>query len=55
MFNLGHCPHLDRFFQEHPFIHLSSFGGAALGRVAALAMFDQVADPRPSTLQLSPC
>ncbi|MGQ9502970.1 MAG: aspartate aminotransferase family protein [Anaerolineae bacterium] len=40
-----HRPHLDRFFQEHPFIHLSSFGGAALGCVAALAMFDQITAP----------
>ena len=40
-----HRPHLDRFFQQHPFIHLSSFGGAALGCVAALAMFDQITAP----------
>lgn len=40
-----HRPHLDRFFQQHPFIHLSSFGGAALGCVAALAMFDQITEP----------
>jgi putrescine aminotransferase len=40
-----HRPHLDRFFQENPFIHLSSFGGAALGCVAALAMLDQIAEP----------
>lgn len=40
-----HRPHLDRFFQENPFIHLSSFGGAALGCVAALAMLDQITEP----------
>jgi len=40
-----HRPHLDRFFQENPFVHLSSFGGAALGCVAALAMLDQIAEP----------
>ncbi len=40
-----HRPHLDAFFQENPFIHLSSFGGAALGCVAALAMLDQIAEP----------
>jgi len=40
-----HRPHLDTFFQENPFIHLASFGGAALGCVAALAMFDQITEP----------
>jgi len=39
-----HRPHLDAFFQENPFIHLSSFGGAALGCVAALAMLDQITE-----------
>jgi len=36
---------LDRFFREHPFVHLSSFGGADLGCVAALALLDQVSQP----------
>jgi putrescine aminotransferase len=40
-----HRPHLDKFFQENPFIHLSSFGGAALGCVAALAMIEQITEP----------
>jgi putrescine aminotransferase len=40
-----HRPHLDQFFLANPFIHLSSFGGAALGCVAALAMFDQITEP----------
>ncbi len=40
-----HRPHLDAFFQENPFIHLSSFGGAALGCVAALAMLDHITAP----------
>ncbi|MGD1995390.1 MAG: aspartate aminotransferase family protein [Anaerolineae bacterium] len=40
-----HRPHLDEFFQENPFIHLSSFGGAALGCVAAMAMLDQITEP----------
>ena len=40
-----HRPHLDVFFQHNPFIHLSSFGGAALGSVAALAMLDQITEP----------
>jgi putrescine aminotransferase len=40
-----HRPHLDRFFEENPFIHLASFGGAALGCVAALAVLDQITEP----------
>lgn len=40
-----HRPHLDAFFQANPFIHLSSFGGAALGCVTALAMLDQITEP----------
>ena len=40
-----HRPHLDAFFQQNPFIHLSSFGGAALGCVAAMAMLDQTTEP----------
>jgi len=36
---------LDAFFQKHPFIHLSSFGGAELGCVASLAMLDQITEP----------
>ncbi len=40
-----HRAHLDAFFQQNPFIHVSSFGGAALGCVAALAMLDQITEP----------
>lgn len=40
-----HRPHLDEFFQENPFVHLSSFGGAELGCVAALAMLEQITEP----------
>ncbi len=40
-----HRPHLDRFFQENPFIHLSSFGGADLGCVAALVVLDETSRP----------
>jgi putrescine aminotransferase len=40
-----HRPHLDRFFQDNPFVHLASFGGAALGCVATLAMLDQITEP----------
>jgi acetylornithine/succinyldiaminopimelate/putrescine aminotransferase len=40
-----HRPHLDAFFQENPFIHFSSFGGSALGCVAALATLDQISEP----------
>ena len=38
-------PHLDAFFQAHPFVHLSAFGGAELGCVAAMAMLDQITEP----------
>ncbi len=38
-------PHLDAFFQEHPFAHLSSFAGSDLGCVCALAMLDQTTEP----------
>jgi len=37
--------HLDTFFRRHPFIHLSSFGGAELGCVAALAMLEETTSP----------
>jgi acetylornithine/succinyldiaminopimelate/putrescine aminotransferase len=40
-----HRPHLDVFFQKNPFIHVASFGGSALGCVAALAALDQIAEP----------
>jgi acetylornithine/succinyldiaminopimelate/putrescine aminotransferase len=40
-----HRPHLDQFFRENPFIHHSSFSGAALGCVAALATLDQITAP----------
>jgi len=40
-----HRPHLDVFFQENPFIHVASFGGSALGCVAALATLDQITQP----------
>jgi len=38
-------PHLDAFFQEHPFVHASAFGGAELGCVAAMTMLDQITEP----------
>ena len=36
---------LHAFFDEHPFIHVSTFGGAELGCVAALAVLDVVEAP----------
>jgi putrescine aminotransferase len=33
------------FFDEHPFVHVSTFGGAELGCVAALAVLDQIEAP----------
>jgi len=38
-------PHLGTFFQEHPFVHVSAFGGAELGCVAAMATLDQITEP----------
>ncbi len=34
-----------RFFDEHPFVHISTFGGAELGCVAALAVLDVIEAP----------
>jgi len=36
---------LHAFFDDHPFIHISTFGGAELGCAAALAVLDIVEDP----------
>ena len=33
------------FFAEHPFVHISTFGGAEVGCVAALATLDVIAAP----------
>ncbi|HEX9258532.1 MAG TPA: aminotransferase class III-fold pyridoxal phosphate-dependent enzyme [Acidimicrobiales bacterium] len=34
-----------RFFDDHPFVHISTFGGSELGCVAALAVLDVVESP----------
>jgi acetylornithine/succinyldiaminopimelate/putrescine aminotransferase len=36
---------LHRFFDDHPFVHVSTFGGAELGCVAALAVLDTIEAP----------
>lgn len=36
---------LHRFFDDHPFVHVSTFGGAELGCVAALSVLDQIEAP----------
>jgi len=36
---------LESFFEPDPFIHLSSFGGAELGCVVAMAMLEQITEP----------
>lgn len=36
---------LHSFFDNHPFVHVSTFGGAELGCVAALAVLDIVEEP----------
>jgi len=38
-------PQIDEFLRHDPFVHLSSFGGADLGCVCALAMLDEVCRP----------
>ncbi|MEW6229824.1 MAG: aspartate aminotransferase family protein [Bacillota bacterium] len=38
-------PHVDEFFKRNPFVHLTSFGGADLGCVCALAMLDEICRP----------
>jgi acetylornithine aminotransferase len=38
-------PELHAFFDHHPFVHVSTFGGAELGCVAALAVLDVVTHP----------
>ena len=38
-------PALHRFFDERPFIHVSTFGGAEVGCVAALAVLDVIEAP----------
>ncbi len=37
--------HVDEFFRRNPFVHLTSFGGADLGCVCALAMLDEICRP----------
>jgi acetylornithine/succinyldiaminopimelate/putrescine aminotransferase len=36
---------LHRFFDDHPFVHISTFGGAELGCVAALTVLDIIEAP----------
>ncbi|MBV6508688.1 MAG: Putrescine aminotransferase [Acidimicrobiales bacterium] len=36
---------LHEFFDEHPFVHVSTFGGAELGCVAATAVLDIIGEP----------
>lgn len=38
-------PAIHAFFDEHPFVHISTFGGAELGCVAALTVLDIVEAP----------
>jgi acetylornithine/succinyldiaminopimelate/putrescine aminotransferase len=38
-------PEIHAFFDEHPFVHISTFGGAELGCVAALAVLDVIESP----------
>jgi len=38
-------PAIHAFFDEHPFVHISTFGGAELGCVAALTVLDLIEAP----------
>jgi acetylornithine/succinyldiaminopimelate/putrescine aminotransferase len=38
-------PEIHAFFDEHPFVHISTFGGAELGCVAALTVLDLIESP----------
>lgn len=38
-------PEIHAFFDSHPFVHVSTFGGAELGCVAALAALDVISAP----------
>jgi acetylornithine/succinyldiaminopimelate/putrescine aminotransferase len=38
-------PEIHAFFDEHPFVHISTFGGAELGCVAALTVLDIIESP----------
>ena len=38
-------PELFAFFDDHPFVHISTFGGAELGCVAGLAVLDVIESP----------
>ncbi len=39
------APELQEFFHRHPFVHVTTFGGAELGCVAALAVLDIIQEP----------
>ena len=36
---------IHRFFDDHPFVHISTYGGAELGCIAALATLDVIEEP----------
>jgi putrescine aminotransferase len=38
-------PKLQSFFDEDPFVHVSTYGGADLGCVVTMAMLDQITEP----------
>ena len=38
-------PHLNRFFEEHPFIHISTMGGSELGCVLTLKVLELTSQP----------
>ncbi len=38
-------PEIHRFFDDHPFVHISTFGGAEPGCAAAISVLDQIEAP----------
>ncbi len=38
-------PHLNKFFEEHPFVHVSTMGGAEIGCYVTLAVLDKLSEP----------
>jgi acetylornithine/succinyldiaminopimelate/putrescine aminotransferase len=47
MYPLAVCcfrPHLDKFFQQNPFVHLCSFGGSDLACISSFEMLNQITE-----------
>lgn len=38
-------PHLNKFFEQHPFVHVSTMGGAEIGCYVTLAVLNKLSEP----------